>query len=380
MQPIIIVGSGLAGYTVAREFRKLDATTPLKIVSRDCGSFYSKPMLSNVFHQKKDPAKIASYSAAQMAEQLHAEVLPYSSVTALDPATRTIQINHQDTGYQSLVLALGADQRRIDLAGDAAEDVLSVNDLADYLRFHTLLHDKRRVAILGAGLIGCEFANDLTSGGITVDLIDPASWPLSRFLPEPAGQVMADALSGIGVQLWPGCTPVAVDRSDDGYRLSLSGGKSLQVDLVLSAIGLVPRIMLAQAAGLTTARGIVTDACLRTSAEHVYAIGDCAEVENLLLPYVMPIMQCARALAKTLFGTPAKVTYPAMPVVVKTPAMPTVVAPPLQQDGAWETDGKAGSMRAVYRNADSSVGGFALLGDRVEEKGALLKQIAPWRI
>jgi len=281
------------------------------------------------------------------------------------------------------VLALGADQRQPALRGDGAADIFSINDLADYRRFHNVLAKKRRIAILGAGLIGCEFANDLATSGVEVNLIDPALWPLSRFLPQSAGFAMSDALTRIGVQLWLGRTPASVDRIEgaDGltYRLRMADGEYIDADLVLSAIGLMPRIALAQAAGLATARGIVTDAWLKASADDVYAIGDCAEVDNLVLPYVMPIMQCARALAKTLAGTPTRVTYPAMPVVVKTPALPTVVVPPLHAGGQWHTSGEAGNLKALYRNLDDSLGGFALMGSSVQEKAALLKEIAPWR-
>ena len=89
-----------------------------------------------------------------------------------------------------------------------------------------------------------------------------------------------------------------------------------------------PRTSLAHEAGLAVNRGIVTNRLLATSAPNVHALGDCAEVDGHTLPYVMPIMQQARALAATLAGTPTPVLYPAMPVIVKTPACPTVVCPP----------------------------------------------------
>jgi rubredoxin-NAD+ reductase len=157
----------------------------------------------------------------------------------------------------------------------------------------------------------------------------------------------------------------------------LSDGSALDVDVVLSAVGLAPRTALAQAAGIAVRRGIVADRCLATCAADVYALGDCAEVQGLWLPYVMPIMNAARALAKTLAGTRTPVSYPAMPVVVKTPALPTVVAPPLPgAAGQWRmAPGEA--LEARFEAADGSLLGFALAGVATGARNSLAKLLPP---
>ena len=170
MSAIVIIGTGLAGYTAAREFRKLDPATPLHLISRDDGSFYSKPILSNALALKKTPAQIALNTAADMERQLAATVSPHSAVTAIDTAAHHVSVDGTAIPYIKLVLAVGADPIRLSLAGDAADGVLSVNDLSDYARFRQVLDGKRRVVILGAGLIGCEFANDLRLGGYDVNV------------------------------------------------------------------------------------------------------------------------------------------------------------------------------------------------------------------
>ncbi|WP_211441266.1 FAD-dependent oxidoreductase [Collimonas humicola] len=385
MAPIIIIGSGMAGYTVAREFRKLNRQTPLTIISRDCGSFYAKPMLSNAFQQGKDMAGLVNFTAQQMAAQLDATILSHTEVEAIEPNSRSVTVAGRRLPYSALVLAVGADQRQLRLDGDGAADVMTVNDLADYGRFRQALEGIRRVAILGAGLIGCEFANDLATAQFEVSLVDPAAWPLSRLLPQQAGLAMANALAGLGVALHLGKTPQSIARRGAGYTVHMADGDSLEADRVIAAVGLAPRLDLARKAGLFVDRGIVANAWLYTSAEHVYALGDCAEVDGLLLPYVMPIMQAARALAKTLNGEPTRVAYPAMPVVVKTPALPAVIVPPILSDGRWEpaealqAEGIVTGMRAVYTNCQEEVCGFALLGECVKEKGVMLKTLDPWR-
>jgi len=378
MHPILIIGTGLAGYSVAREFRKLDTGSPLQILSGDDGSFYSKPVLSNALAQKKSPEQIALNSAADMARQLHATINPHAQVTALDVAAHVVTADGEAFPYSRLVLAVGAEPIRLALAGDAAADVLSVNNLADYARFRAALDDRRRVAILGAGLIGCEFSNDLRSIGVEVDVIDLAPQPLGRLLPAQAGQYFRTALEQAGVRFHLGTSAQQVTRAPSGVCVTLATGAVLEADVVLSAIGLRPQVALAQTAGIRMNRGIVTDVFLQTSATDVYALGDCAEVAGHNLPFVMPIMQAARALAKTLSGTATAVHYPVMPVVVKTPACPTVVAPPPPGvAGTWEEAVTTDGVRALYHDAEGRLRGFALLGAATRDKQTLVKDIPP---
>ena len=375
MEPLVIVGSGLAGYTLARELRKLGATTPLTILSRDEGNFYSKPMLSNALASAKTPAQIASASREQMAAQLDARIIAGTEVDALDAAGHVLRAGGEDFRYSKLVLALGADPLAVALEGDAADEVMQVNDLGGYARFRAAIQGKKAVAILGAGLIGCEFANDLVAVGYGVHVIDPAPWPLGRLLPEAAAAQLRQALEAQGVRWHLGTTACAVWRSDSGLRVELADGTTLTVDAVLSAIGLRPRIQLALGAGLRTNRGIVTDRLLRTSADDVYALGDCAEVEGRTLPYVLPIMQAARALAQTLTGTPTPVVYPAMPVVVKTPAMPVVVCPSAAPQGAWKISQDASGTEARFEDEAGKLLGYALVGGATTRKQALTKLV-----
>lgn len=376
MSSILIVGTGLAGYTVAREFRKLDTTTPLRLLSRDEASFYSKPVLSNAYAQKKAPEQIALNTAREMGAQLHAVISPNTAVSGIDTAHRQIMLGNEEVAYSKLVLAIGADPLHVPLGGDAAGEVLSVNDLADYTRFRQAAAQARRVTILGAGLIGCEFANDLRSADIEVEVIDPAPQVLGRLLPAQAAAFLRTALEKAGVRFHFGTTAQSVTRRGGNLEVNLANGLTVQTDVVLSAIGLRPRIELAKSAGITINRGIVTDTYLKTSAADIYALGDCAEVAGHNLPFVMPIMQAARALAKTLTGTPTAVQYPPMPVVVKTPACPTVVCPPpMGVPGAWQENVMADGVRALFHDDAGTLRGFALLGVATKDKQLLVKDI-----
>lgn len=376
--PVVIIGSGLAGYTVAREFRKLDGEAPLMMLSSDHGGFYSKPMLSNAFAQKKDADALLGKSAVQMAEELKLEIRAHVRVTAIDAARKQVTVDGGTLSYGKLVLAMGADPIRLPLQGDGADAVLSVNDHADYRRFREAIEGKKNIAILGAGLIGCEFANDLVGAGYIVHVIDLAPQVLGRLLPPVSATFMQRKLEAAGIVFHLGTTTQQVERAGEGFRMTLANGETIAADAVLSAVGLRPRNALAESAGIKVNRGIVVNASLQTSDEDVYALGDCAEVEGRVLPFVMPIMQAARALAPTLAGTATLVRYPAMPVVVKTPACPAVVSPPdMGAQGEWQVEEVDDGVRALFRGADGKLFGFALLGAVTAEKNALAAQLPP---
>lgn len=395
--PLIVIGAGLAGWTTIREFRKLDADTPVTLITADSGDFYAKPTLSNAMAQQRGPAQLVTTPAARMAETLKVTLLAHTPVLAMDPAQRLVHTGQGALPYRDLVLATGAQAIRLPLAGDAADRVLSVNSLDDFAAFHARLLTERapeaakaRVLIMGAGLIGCEFANDLAGTGHPVQLVDPAAAPIAALLPAQASAELQTALSGLGVQWHFGTTVTAVNHAAaeaGALQVTLANGQTLTADLVLSAIGLRANTTLAQAAGLHCERGVVVDASLRSSQPHIYALGDNAQYAGhdwdqvtstplsggRTLPYVMPIMNAAKALAATLNGTRTELVFPLMPVAIKTPALPIVVAAPAPGTaGGWHSV-SAGVWQ--YCDAQDQVRGFVLTGAQTAQRMAQSKLV-----
>lgn len=376
--PVVIVGTGLAGYNLAKEFRKLDGETPLLLISADDGRSYSKPMLSTGFGKNKDADGLAMAEAGAMAEQLKAEVRTHTRITGIDPGHKRLWIGEEAVSYRDLVLAWGADTIRVPVEGDAQDAIFPINDLEDYARFRTAAAGKRRVLILGAGLIGCEFANDLGLGGLQVELVAPCEQVMPGLLHPAAAAAVQAGLEGLGARFHLGPVLARLDRGDTGLEAQLSDGTRISCDLVVSAVGLRPRTELAAAAGLEVNRGVVVDRQLQSSHANIYALGDCAEVAGLNLLYVMPLMACARALAQTLAGTPTAVNYGAMPVTVKTPACPLVVSPPPRGlEGDWTVEGAGSDIKVLCRDAAGRLLGYALTGAAVQEKLALNRELPP---
>ena len=394
-QSLIIVGAGLAGWTTAREFRKLDTTMPVFLVTADSGDFYAKPSLSNAFAQGRLPAQLVSTPAAKMAETLNVTLLAHTRVEAIDTAAQTLSVRSaaglQTLAFSSLVLATGAQAIRVPVQGDAADAVMSINSLDDFAAFHARLQagaqtpgrPQRQVLIMGAGLIGCEFANDLAQAGMRVRVVDPGPRPLAALLPPEASAALQSALEALGVQFDFECTVRAVDHAAGQLQVTLATGESVPADAVLSAVGLRADTALAQAAGLLVDRAIVVNTFLQTSAAHIYALGDCAQyasapsllsMHGSTLPYVMPIMSAARALAATLAGTPTALAFALMPVSVKTPALPLVVA--AAQTGLAGHWAAAGEGIWHWLDDAGQPRGFVLAGAQTSQRMAQAKLLA----
>ena len=370
---IIIIGSGMAATTLVREFRKLDSETKVLIITSDNGDVYSKPMLSNAYAKNKSADDLVMADAKKFAEQTNIDVKTNATVTAINADAKNISINDEQLSFDKLVLAVGASSFKPPIEGNANEQILTVNDLDDYRVFQDKAQSAQHIAIIGPGLIGCEFANDIASSGKKITIIGPDKWPMSSLLSEPVGHYLQTQLESLGIVFELNKTVSHADF-DNGFDLTLSDGSTLKADLVLSAIGLRSNINLAKASGIDCNRGIKTNQFLATNKADIYTLGDCAEVETLVLPFVMPLMNSARALAKTLAGEKTKVIYPAMPVTIKTPACPLVVSPSTDKESVDIEESDKG-VKAIHKNKNGEIIGFELSGEFTKLKQSLTKEL-----
>jgi len=377
--PIVIIGTGLAGYTLLKELRQAGSRTPVVMLTTDDGGFYSKPMLSAAMGQGKQPGQLITATASEMAEKYSAKVKIYTRVTAIDKATQTVSCDDGDSfNFSDLVFATGARCIEPPLQGSGSGRVYAVNNLQDYLRFRTSLAGVRKVLVIGGGLIGCEYANDLTKAGYQVELVEAAPRLLANLLPEQASAALLTAMQAAGINCHFDTVADSIDQHGSGVSAQLTNGTAIEADIVLSAIGVRPDLSLAQAAGVNCARGIVTDRALQTSAANIYALGDCAEVDGQLLFYIAPLNDSAKALAATLSGQPSQVCYGVMPVVIKTPLCPiSLVVPPRDIEGEWVIEGGGENIAARYIDADGTQWGFALTGTATSQRAGYVANNQP---
>lgn len=375
---LVIIGTGMAGIGLTRALRRQGDKRSITLVSADSGDDYSKPLLSTGFAKGLAPDKLAQRSATELSDELNAHIVTHTPVTALDVDNRTLLLedgqvsNYERLSYDTLVLATGAAPREpFKVDPSVASRCFAINSLDDYRLFYTALGSATaRVAIIGAGLVGCEFANDLHAGGHQVSVIAPEATLLPRLLPAPLGNALGDAFSEAGIHLHLGRTIDSIaPHSVEGIVLRLDNGDAISADLVLMATGLAPRTALAEAAGLSVSpSGIAVDRQLRTSHPDIYALGDVACVDGVNAMYVQPLQASAKALAATLSGTPTPVSFGAWPVVVKTPLLPVVAYPPKETPERWRIEGESGDISALAENKDGRLIGFALTGGCVRRK------------
>ncbi|MCK0714905.1 FAD-dependent oxidoreductase [Chromohalobacter sarecensis] len=380
--PLIIVGSGMAGLGLARQVRARDARRAITLITADSGDDYSKPLLSTGFAKGMPPERLAMRSPIDVAEALQITMRTHTRVDAIDHRTRTLAIGAENLPYGDLVLATGAaPSAPFTVADEVRDRVFTINDLDDYRRFQAALSRHgaaARVAIVGAGLVGCEFADDLLAGGHRVALVAPEQTPLARLLPPPLGQVLGTALGKAGADLRLGRSLAHLRRDDEAVSLVLDDGEVLSADLVLIATGLSPRTALADTAGLAVSEaGIQTDRYLATAQPDIHALGDCACVAGLNAMYVQPLQASAKALAATLTGTPTPVAYGAWPVLVKTPSCPVVALPPHQAPARWRIEGEGDDLSALAEDENGHLQGFALTGACVRRKVELARVAPP---
>jgi rubredoxin-NAD+ reductase len=377
----VVVGSGLAGYGVLRELRKLAPDARLTLVTQDDGHFYSKPALSTALAKGKVADTLITTRAEKMVAQLKLDLRAGREVEAIDRDDHAVLTTGGPIFYDKLVLALGADPVRPPIDGDAAHRALAVNNLDHYREFREKLPDGARILVMGGGLVGTEFANDLAATGYRPVVVDMLAHPLAQLVPPGVGTVIRDALATKGVEWHLGRKVVAIHKAGDGIRAELDDGQAIEASAVLSAVGLRPHLQLAIDSGLEVARGIKVDQTGRTSDPDIYAIGDCAEYPQGLAAYVTPIMAAARAIAASVLGTPTEIRFPPLSVQVKTTAMPIVLLPaPQGVEGKWEeTANDEKGLKYLFRDTDGTIRGYVFTQDycqeRMEMDRALSEQI-----
>ncbi|ADO47288.1 NADH:flavorubredoxin reductase NorW [[Enterobacter] lignolyticus] len=372
---IVIIGSGFAARQVVKNIRKQNADVPLTLIAADSIDEYNKPDISHVISRGQRADDLTLQPAGAFAEQYAVRLFPHATVTDIDASARVVKSRDAQWSYDKLVLATGATPFVPPVPGH--ELMLTLNSQREYGAAQQRLFDAKRVLIVGGGLIGTELAMDFCRAGKQVTLVDSAASILASLMPPEVSSRLQHRLIDMGVHLLLKSQLALLEETANGIRATLDDGRSVNVDAVVAAAGLRPDTALARRAGLRVQRGVEVNGALQTSDPHIYALGDCAEINGRVLPFLQPILLSALCLAKNLLGQPGALTLPPMLVKVKTPDMPLHLAGEShRRDLCWHLVNRHSGMVAKGLDEEGKLRAFVVSEDNMKEAFALLKSLS----
>ncbi|MCL1049438.1 NADH:flavorubredoxin reductase NorW [Shewanella abyssi] len=376
--PMVIIGSGFAAYQLIKNIRRQDTTLAIQVFTADDGDDYNKPDLSHVFSKQQDADALILQSGADFAAQYQVELLANTRVERVDTQAQCLYANGERYEYSKLIFATGANAFVPPVKGDGAASIITLNSLSEYRRSQQALKQAARILIMGGGLIGVELAMDLQTSGKEVIVVEPNSRLLANVAPDFVALKLEQPLrdGGMTLELNDYVTTIAPSASEQAFMVTTKAGKVFDVDCVISAAGLRPNTQLAQQAGIEIKHGIVVDAQLKASADNVYALGDCAEINGKLMAFLQPIILSANALAKQLLGQSSQLSFPPMMVKVKTPSYPIQVGGKFNTDSSWRVGFDKGGVTAEAFDAQNNMTGFVVTDENAKQAFSLLRKLS----
>ncbi|HBM7340438.1 TPA: NADH:flavorubredoxin reductase NorW [Klebsiella oxytoca] len=371
---IVIIGSGFAARQLVKNIRKQDPNIPLTLIAADSMDEYNKPDLSHVVSRGQNADDLTLQTAGEFAEQYNLRLFPHTWVSDIDADNQRVKSQDREWRYDKLVLATGATPFIPPVPG--RELMLTLNSQREYGAAQSQLRDAKRVLIVGGGLIGCELAMDFCRASKAVTVVDNSASVLSALMPPEASSRLQHRLTDMGVHLMLKTQLESLEQSADGIRITLDRQRTVMVDAVVAAAGLRPETALARHAGLEINRGVVVNSQLQTSHPAIYALGDCAEINGMVLPFLQPILLSAMCLGKNLLAQQGELKLPPMLVKIKTPDLPLHLAGDTRrEDLTWNIVAAKDGLVAKGIDAENQLRAFVVSEDRMKDAFALLRQL-----
>lgn len=352
---VVVLGAGLAGWGVVDALRAKDPELPITLISADNADRYHKPMLSVAISQNKTPDTLVRATGTQAAEKANIQLLTQTTVLAIDSQNKRVRTTQGEIGYDKLVIATGASPALPKSL--PADKVWHVNHLDRFAQLQAKLQSgSQRIAIVGAGMVGTEIAEDLTTAGHSVTLIDLNRTPMAEMLPAVATARIQAALENKGIQFLGEHLVTAVTPQADGSTtvqlqscttdnqtattLNDAINNTLNVDHVIASTGLLVDERLPSSAGIDFERrtGIVAEpTTLRTSVADIYAIGDCMSIDGIPCRYVAPFRAQAATIADDILGAEHAGYQHKPPMIrLKTKAISVTATGVPRANGNWQ--------------------------------------------
>jgi apoptosis-inducing factor 3 len=270
---ILIVGGGAAGLAAADMLRREGYGGPVAIVSGDADPPVDRPNLSKDYLAGEAQDDWLPLWPSDLYAERRVELLLGSPVASIDPRSRTVRLeNGSQREFGALLLATGSDPVRLPMPGADGASVHYLRSFADSRAIVGRAKTAKHAVVVGASFIGLEVAASLRTRGLSVDVVSPEQQPLERVMGAEIGRFVRSIHESHGVVFHLGETVASIA----GQAVTLSGGSTVDADLVVAGVGVRPAVALAERSGLTVDRGIVVNEFLETSVPGIFAAGDVA--------------------------------------------------------------------------------------------------------
>ena len=360
---LVVVGTGMAGLEVVVQLvqRSADAWR-VAMLGEEPHPAYNRILLSRLLARGGGADELTLREPAWYAEHgvdVHAGV----RAEALDVRRRVV---HDSLGlehhYDKLVLATGSRTFEPSIAGTQQRHVLAFRTRRDAEKIAAAARKARHAVVIGGGLLGLEAAAGLAARDVRVTVVERAGWLMSQQLDQGAATVMSRALDGLGIEAITGASVTTIWPD----RLRLHDGRVLRADLVVIAAGVRAETSIARAAGIETGNGILVDDELRTSAPHVFAVGECAEHRGVVYGLWAPLAEQAAAAAAAIAGGVGAFVGSVPATTLKVAGVEVFAggvadARPGEDELVW-SDGRQGTYRKLVLDGDRLTGAL-LIGD-----------------
>jgi NADPH-dependent 2,4-dienoyl-CoA reductase/sulfur reductase-like enzyme/nitrite reductase/ring-hydroxylating ferredoxin subunit len=273
VRKIVIVGGGAAGLACAHELRRLGYSGEITMLSADADPPCDRPNLSKDYLAGDMPEDWLWLRSDDWYLENRVDLRLSTEVTRIDPQSRTVRCaSGEELPYDRLLIATGALPNRLDKPGLDRPNVHVLRSVADARALAEHATAGARATIIGASFIALEAAAALRHRKVEVDIVSVEEVPLEHVFGKDVGVELQRLHEDHGVRFHMS----SVVAGYDGKRLELGGGAGVDADFVLVAIGVKPRIALAEDAGASVKNGVVVDECMRTTLPGIYAAGDIA--------------------------------------------------------------------------------------------------------
>lgn len=314
----LIVGASLAGAKAAEELRAYGFDGRLMLIGAEPERPYERPPLTKDYLRGESERAKAYVHPGDFYARQEIELVTGVTVTAIEPGAAQVTLDDgRELGYDRLLLATGAQPRRIGVPGAGLDGICYLRTLADCDQLRARLDAGGRVVVAGAGWIGSEFAASARQRGLEVTVIDPQPLPNERIFGTEIGAFYRDVHDQHGITLLLGEGIDSFEGNGAVAQVWTTGGRRIECDFAVVGIGVVPRTGLASDAGLATGNGIVVDDKLQTSAPRIFAAGDVANAWHPFYQRPIRVEHWANALhqgpaaARAMLGHP--VSYDHIP-------------------------------------------------------------------